>query len=117
MGIVIKNFIFPRGDTLTFVFHFKNSDETPIDITGYTLYFTLKEKLSDSDDDAIIKIDESDHLNPVNGDSRITVPDTDTDDLKGKYYYDFQLKTTGGVINTFMQGKIEFKSDVTRRTS
>jgi|AntRauTorcE11898_2_1112593.scaffolds.fasta_scaffold16195_2 hypothetical protein len=45
------------------------------DITGWTVLFTIKKTLSDSDADAVVSKDITSHSDPVNGISLIAVPE------------------------------------------
>jgi len=45
------------------------------DITGWTILFTIKKTLSDSDADAVVSKDITSHSDPVNGISLIAVPE------------------------------------------
>lgn len=61
-----------------------------IDITGYTIFFTVKKNTSQSDTDAIITktILPGQLTDPTHGITRLTLTDTDTDIAKGSYVYD-----------------------------
>ena len=113
----MANYEKKRGDTVTLQLTFKDSDGNAIDITNYTVFFTLKNNKSDSDDDAIIKKDVTSHSDPTNGITTITLSAAETDDLLGSYWYDIQYKTGAGVIKTVVIGTYIFEEDVTIRTS
>jgi hypothetical protein len=107
-----------RGDDYTLSVEVKDADGNAYDLTGCTLFHTVKENESDSDDDAVIKSDVTTHTDPTNGESEIDVPDTDTDDLTpGDYYYDVQLKDASGNIYTLEKGVMTVEYDVTVRTT
>ena len=106
-----------RGDSFIKTLTFTDSSGNAIDITGWKVYFTIKEDESDSDDDALIKKDITSHSDPTNGKTNIEVEATDTNSLLGVYYYDIQVKKGSGEIFTVMKGKITFKADITRRVS
>jgi len=110
------NFKLVRGDDRTFALEFKK-DGVAWDITGWTVFFTLKKNISDSDDDAAIKKTITVHTDPTNGKTEFSITSSETDLLSGIYDYDIQYKDTGNKINTAMIGKMSFKEDVTRRTS
>ena len=111
-----------RGDT----FRQKivvTKDGQPADITGWTIYFTLKKNKTDSDDNAVIKKDITNHIDPVNGESELLILPTETDNLLGVYYFDIQIKRhiTSPVsyddIATILEGTIKFSQDITRRVT
>lgn len=105
-----------RGDDLSLGLRFKDRHtQDPIDITGWIISFTVKEKTYHSDDDAKILIDVIDHLDPVNGRTNILIPHSMTDPLAGVYEYDIQFKTPANLIRTFARGQIEIFEDVSRR--
>lgn len=71
-----------------------DSSGNPIDITGYTFLFVVKENINDSDDDAIIDKEITSHSDPTNGVTEITINSSDTNNLSGKYLYDYQWLDT-----------------------
>jgi len=112
------DFALTRGDdeilSLTFT-----QDGSPIDITGWTIFFTAKKNIEDEDDDAVLSIDVTVHTAPLVGETEIPILSAETDDLEGPYFYDIQYKDDSVVpiIKTVLQGQIIFKRDVTRRTT
>jgi len=106
-----------RGDSKTYNFTFKDSAGVGIPITGYTVYFTVKENETDLDTNAKISKSVSDpHSDPDNGKTSISIGPTDTDlDVKN-YFYDFQLKDDSGNITTFLKGNFKVKQDITIST-
>lgn len=110
-----KNLQCTRGDDKFFVLTFTDSNGDPIDITGWTVYFTVKSNLNDSDDDALISKDVTDHTSPTNGITKIHLTSSDTN-LVGTYFYDIQIKRDDDVVLTVLEGNITFKRDVTQRT-
>ena len=95
---------------------FKDEDEVVIDITGWTIFFTVKKRETDSDDRAMISVTIP-PTEPLLGIALVTVSNTITDELKGLYYYDFQFKKADGTIQTLVSGGITFETDITRRTT
>lgn len=109
-----------RGDTFTLNFEFTDDDTgDPIDITGWILFFTMKEKVSDTDANALIKKEVTVHSNPTGGISAVTLESTDTDEDEyvGNFFYDVQAKRPDTSIVTLCKGIIYFDSDVTRRVT
>ena len=115
--MAVKDYSVYRGDTITLPISFVDGDGNAIDISGWTLFFTLKNAIDDTDDSAVLKVDVSGHVDAINGLTKIVLPDSDTDDLAGEYYYDIQYKDGSGNIRTIISGHFEFVKDVTRRTS
>ena len=116
-NIVNLNPIF-RGDSREYLLTFTNGAGSAIDISEWKLYFTVKKNYRDDDSKAIIKkdIDISDHYDPENGKTKISLLPEDTEVVPGSYYYDIQAKRAENDIITVLAGKVEIKSDVTRRT-
>lgn len=86
------------------------------DITGWKIYFTAKHHDTDSDDDAVIKMDVTEHTDPTNGKSLIFLTNGETGDLvPGKYVFDIQYKKADGTVKTVMKGKLKVLQDVTER--
>jgi len=92
-------------------FH-KNSN--PIDITGWTIYFTVKSKMELDDSQAEIYKDITDHLDAPNGRSLISLTTEDTD-LKGNFYYDIKFKSDNDDAGILYHGQIKFREPVTTR--
>ena len=106
---------FYRGDSREYLITFTDADSAVIDITGWTVYFTVKLSYMDADADAKITKDITTHYDPTNGQTKITLLTTDTDIDPANYYYDIQAKKAAGDIFTVMAGRIEILSDITRR--
>ena len=112
-----QNLEFDQGDDEVINITRKDSDGNTIDITGYTFWLTIKASKSDSDADAVVQKTVTSHTDAVNGETKFSLADTDTDSLSGHYFYDIQEKTAGGGINTLMAGSMRFETDVTDSTS
>ncbi len=106
-----------RNDNRTFTLTFTDENGAAIDITGFTCFFTVKENMSDSDDDAKIKQTWSSHSDPTNGESQFSLIPADTASLSGMYYFDVQIKDLSSKIYTTMIGYFNIVEDVTLRTS
>lgn len=71
-----------------------NSDGSAKDITGFTFIFVVKNKLNDSDDNALIYKEITSHSDPTNGVTEITLVPGDTNNKAGNYFYDYQWLDT-----------------------
>ena len=107
---------FFRGDDNSITLNFKQAG-VAVNITGWTIFFTVKTKIEDTDDNAVLKKDVTSHTDAVNGITTVTWTDEDCDDLAGVYHYDIQYKDGSGLVKTVMKGRITFEEDVTRRIS
>jgi len=112
-----NNIEFYRGDDISFNQEFTDENDSPLDITGWTIFFTVKKNESDSDSKAVLSKEFSDFSAPLTGIASIYVSSSETDSLEGTYYYDFQVKRDDGVILTISKGNITFLRDITRRTT
>ena len=111
------NFILMRGDDQVIELEFTENGAVK-DITGWTIYFTLKKNIDDADTVATtIKKDITTHADPTNGRTKISLLNTETDTLEGLYFYDIQYKdaATPAVVKTVLNGTMNFMKDVTRR--
>lgn len=106
-----------RGDDVTFTVNVVDASSNAIDITGSTLFFTVKANETDLDANALITKDVTSHTDPSNGETEVTLSNTDTEIRPGKYVYDFQVVTSGGSVTTYGRGAFIVKQDITLRTS
>lgn len=105
-----------RGDSSSIDFTLTDNN-SPVDLTGATVFFTAKPALTNdvSDNTAVITVEVTSHTNPTAGETTIPLSDTDTDVTPGEYYYDIQVKRDGNVITSIHYRKLEIVADVTRR--
>jgi hypothetical protein len=106
-----------RGDSFGTQMEFTDDDGVAIDITGWTIFFTIKKKKSDTDDQAVISKTITTFDDPTSGIASVTLTSTETYNLDGTYFYDFQFKDNTGSVSTIVAGGITFLEDITRRTS
>ena len=112
-----------KNDTKTWKLTVTDADGTAIDISGYLVFFTVKQNLSDEDVNAIIKqnvVCPSD-ADSIAGICRIALTSTDTNVAIGTYYYDIKMqKNSGGTIvwrKTIATGKFRVNLTATKRTT
>lgn len=115
--MTIANLSVVRGDDKSYLITITDGDEVAIDITGWTVFFTVKEDIDDLDAVAKIQKDIITHTDPTNGVTTITVTDVDTALDIGNYYYDVQVKRGDGTIVTILSGVFTIERDITIRTS
>lgn len=115
--MAMENLTIIRGDDINITLAFTDTDGDPVDLTGSTLFFTVKEKLSDVDDDAVIEKDVTSHTNPTGGVTVLALTSTDTDINAGSYYWDIQIKNEAGKIASSQKGLLKVLQDVTLRTN
>ncbi|MDD5265448.1 MAG: hypothetical protein PHU43_11530 [Candidatus Bipolaricaulis sp.] len=106
-----------KGDTFVKSLAFKDSAAAAIDITGWTIWFTIKNSTDDADADAIIQKKITVHTSPAAGLSAISMTAAETDSFDSTYKYDIQIKKADGTIRTVLEDTITFTKDVTRSTT
>jgi len=103
-----------RGDTWPCKLTFTDDDGDAIDITDWTVYFTIKRNESDADSDAVIAKTITAHSNPTYGLTAFTLEPTETKALLGVYYYDIQVLTNDDEVYTILKGQFISSTDITR---
>jgi hypothetical protein len=108
-----------RGDDKTLNLTFTNSSGAAIDITGYSIFFTVKNISDVTTDDslAIISKTVTSHTDAAAGLTSISLTNSDTNITINTYKYDIQSKDGSGNINTILTGNFIINNDVTKRTS
>ena len=106
-----------RGDDVSINFTYKDADGDPIDITGYAIFLTAKTEVDedDTDADAVISKKVTSHSDPVNGESVITLTDSETDIPLGSYTADIQVIDDSDIIVSSSKFVLKIFGDVTRR--
>jgi len=114
-----NNYNVKRGDTLKFRFTFTYTDTgLPVNISAWTIWFTLKKNENDPDSSAIVQKQFKSFTDPTNGITSITAAtSSETYGLLGKYFYDVQYKDGSGDVRTPDSGTIIFERDITRTSS
>ena len=112
-----QNILIKRGDSRDIRLTFTDGDGAVIDITGWTVYFTVKDDIEADDDNALIKKDVTAHTNPTQGETKIELTYDDTNITSKNYYYDLQVKTDEDKVYTVLEGVFVVEEDVTRRTT
>ena len=85
---------------------FKKNGQTE-DITGWTVYFTVKESMKDIDANAKITKKITTHEDAKNGITLIDLSESDTDIDVGNYYYGIDYKDSSGKIGTVLSGRLK----------
>jgi hypothetical protein len=105
-----------RGDSGRLDVTVKQSDGTAYDLTGATLFLTVKNALTDADSAAVVTKEVTVHDSATGGLSHFDLLTTDNA-TAGTRYYDVQLKTSSGDIYTLFGGLWKVLADVTTRTA
>lgn len=95
----------------------RNEEDESVDITGSTVFFTVKTTTSITDANASLKKDVTSHTFPTSGETDIELTSTDTSSLLGCYIYDIKIKLSTGKIYTLAEGTIVFQLSLSTRES
>jgi hypothetical protein len=117
--MLIQDLSIPRGDSREYRLEITDENDNVLNITGSTVYFTVKENISDADpgkfqlsssNPAQIDIDDG-----GNGKARIFVTNPNTQDLDiMRYLYDVQVQPATGGVKTVVSGTFAVTEDITR---
>lgn len=106
--------VFKKDDVLLTI-TFKDSAGTAIDITGYTVWFIVKKKREDTDDEALINKTQTSHSDPTNGITTIDLTNSDTDIDAENLFYGIKWLDTSGDVLTIDDGDFKVKQGVIRK--
>lgn len=106
-----------KGDDKTWNITVSDADGDAIDLSGQTIFFTVKENKTDPDSAALIQATNSTHTSATGGTSTITITNTQSDLDAGNYFFDLQIVSAGSLVTTWVVGDFEVVQEVTRRTS
>lgn len=112
-----------RNDTFKLRVTFTDAQGQGIDITGWTVWFTVRDKYSLSeltdvttDTDAVIAKDWTSHTTPTQGITDLELSKEETNITPGDYAFDIQIKNTDDEIFTPLVGTFTLLPEVTRST-
>jgi len=106
-----------RGDSFAKTLTFTDGDGASVDITGATVYFSIKETSAASDADALIQkkgtIDDG-----TGGIASVSLTAAEMDVVPvGSWFYDFQITLANGAVLTVLAGDFLVTQDITQKTS
>jgi hypothetical protein len=105
-----------RGDSGRLDVTVKDASGAAYNLTGATLFLTVKNALTDADSAAVIRKEVTSHDNATGGLSHFDLATTDNATAATRYY-DVQVKTSDNKIYTLFGGLWKVLSDVTTRTA
>ena len=105
-----------RGDSGRLDVTVTQSDGTAYNLTGATLFLTVKNALTDADSAAVIRKEVTAHDAATSGESHFDLLTTDNA-TNGRRFYDVQLKDSTAKIFTLFGGLWTVTQDVTTRTA
>jgi len=101
-----RNIEISQKTTKIYEIHF-TKDEVAQDITGWTIYFIVKEKMGDPDTSAVITKEVTTHSNPTIGETEIELLTSDTNITPGNYYYSIDYLDDSGNEGVLFQGRLK----------
>lgn len=109
-----------RGDDFELPLQFwtDSAKTTPIDLTGCTIYFTVKKRADNdlTDAAAIFTKTVTSHTNAAQGQTKVVgVPADMKAQSPKEYTYDIQLKDSGDKIKTLTKGTFVLEAEITNR--
>jgi hypothetical protein len=107
---------FVRGDSGRLDVRVRTKDGEAYDLSGATLFLTVKNALTDGDSAATIRKEVTSHDDAEGGLSHFAIAPGDNA-TSGTRFYDVQLKTSDGDIATLYGGVWRVLADVTIRTA
>jgi len=95
-----------QGDSKNYTLTFRDTTGTALDISGWTIFFTVKRCYTDADVDALIRKDvEIPAGGGTSGITTIELTHEDTELLPyGNYYYSIQARPSAGKLYTLIKG-------------
>lgn len=104
-----------RKNDQTLTFNFTDDDGVAIDITGYTIGFTVKAEFDDDDTDTDSNTYIKKNLtlsSPTTGVATLALTDTETDIPLGNYLWDLRIKDDGGLYVNTLAGRLRITNTV-----
>jgi len=105
-----------RGDSGRLDVTVTQADGAAYNLTGSTLFLTVKNALTDADSAAVIRKEVTSHDDATAGESHFEIATTDNA-TAGVRFYDVQLKDSTDKIFTLFGGVWRVVADVTARTA
>lgn len=114
------------GDDFVYTATVVDEDGDPYDLSGATLWWTAKARLSDADDDAVAALywvsggsaSGITVATPATGEAAIRLTPDETDDFTQRaHHWDLQLSDAVGVVRTVDSGLIIVRAGATLRVT
>ena len=108
-----------RGTDAVYDITVTDDNGNPVDITGATIFFTVKYKsdTDETDSQALIAKTVTTHIDPVNGVTSFTISKTDSNIFYGSYRFDMQYKNAIGSKSGSNVGIFNIVDVITNRDS
>lgn len=109
------NFNWKRKTSHSFLIKFKK-DGYATSIKNWTIYFTMKKNITDSDDNATLKKDITDHYDEDSGFSLVDLIRNDLDVTPGSYVFEVEWVDDEGNGDVVIEGRINIERKKTNRS-
>ena len=106
-----KDLTIPKKTSKAYELKFTENGQY-VDITDWTIYFTVKASMNNEDSEALIAKEITSHLDATGGKSLIELTSTDTNISAGIYYYSIDYKDDDGNVKILYQGKLRISKTV-----
>ena len=106
-----------KRDDESFELTFVDIEGNPINLLDCTVFFTVKKRVTDTDEHAIIAKEITYFAAPTSGVAILDLTHEETDLHPGSYFFDVQVKDTRGDISSSEVGRLLVKQDITIRTT
>lgn len=105
-----------KGDTYPLDVTIEYASGLAVNLTGATVFLTVKRNIQDTDTQALISKSVTSHISPTTGQTSFTLLAADVDYV-GEFYYDVKVKFSTGDIASVFADKFILANHVTIRTS
>ena len=103
-----------KGETFIRTFTWKDANNLPINLTGYTARMQIREEIGDENTIVNLTTDSGITLGAAEGTIVITISATETSAITaGSGVYDIEL-VNGAIVTRFLEGNVVFTGEVTR---
>jgi hypothetical protein len=121
MDIAIYNFIILQGETTQLSFQLVGDDETPVDLSGYSVRMQIRPDYADFSSEVFVsldsEIDEDGSYIRIESEGILSfqISATQTSSINDdRCKYDIELYDETGYVKRILEGKISIRREVTR---
>jgi len=111
-----RNIIIEQGATFTYNLIYKDSEGTPVNLTGYTARMQVRKNVNSSD--TLLDLNTENGAIVLGGSAGtidITASATETASINSKIgAYDLEIESSSGVVKRLVEGDVTINPEVTR---
>lgn len=116
MPAAIHNILIEQGSTFKLNLTWKDSDDVPVDLTGYSARMQVRPTVESSD--VLLNLNTANGSIVLGGDAgtiAVTAAATQTEKITGRRaVYDLEVEASNGVVTRLLQGAVAISLEVTR---